>query len=307
MSTDTSTNKYRNWVFTWNADSNDELPEVSKLDTFLKDDFELYVFQKEKGEETCRDHIQGCFRTKIRMRQGTLLKKFDAYFPETDTKYLTINRMCGEWAENFVYCTKQETRVGDEYYCSMELRKYTGLDVKFLKEREARFPWQKELFKIIFNEDESSLKTPDDRKIVWVTDSKGNSGKSKLVKFLCFTYPDICKVSFGTAAQLRSGMIAAGQHKAYMIDIPRTLGEDDSLESLISVLEDIKNGFVVSNFYGQHNVLMMPPPHIICFSNMRAPRALMSEDRWEEYVIDTVTKEWIDGKYVEVAPRPEKV
>ena len=111
--TQTSTNKYRNWVFTWNADGNDLLPDISKLDTFLKDDFELYVFQKEKGEETCRDHIQGCFRTKIRVRQRTLLKKFDMAFPETDTKYLTINRMCGEWDENIAYCTKPETRVGE--------------------------------------------------------------------------------------------------------------------------------------------------------------------------------------------------
>lgn len=296
MSTKPEENKYQNWVFTWNSLESEVsvLPNADSLNRFLEEEYELFVFQKEKGEETEREHYQGAFKTKIRARQGTLLKKFTEQFGPQLTKGLTLNRMCGDWSENVAYCTKEDTRVGDKYYSSVSLRKYSGRDLKIFEENI--YPWQQDLLKKIFTQGKTHIKDPDDRKIYWYTDTNGNCGKSKFVKYLCFNNPSITKLSFGTAAQLRSSVVAAGPRKIYLIDIPRTLGSDDSLSSVISVLEDVKNGFVVSSMYGRNDVLMMDPPHIVCFSNQECPIHLMSLDRWEVYTISKGDKTAITYK-----------
>lgn len=290
MSISSSENKYKDWVFTWNSDDQGKLPYLDDMVSFLDKEFELYVFQEEIGEETQRVHLQGAFRANVRVRQSTLLKRFQEYFVYIDCKFLTINRMCGSWQENIDYCTKLETRVGDNYFSSPSLKKYLGRDIKFLDDSTRQYPWQKDLIDKIFEKNTGIIKTPDDRKVLWYSDSNGNCGKSKFAKFLCFNNPTITKLSFGTAAQLRSAVVQAGPMSVYLIDIPRTLGSDDSLDSIISVIEDIKNGFVVSSMYGKHSVMMMDPPHVICFSNEKCPRHLMSVDRWEPYIISSTDK-----------------
>lgn len=296
MSTKPEDFKYQNWVFTWNSNVEDErfvLPYDEDLENYLKQDFDLYVFQLEKGEETGRLHYQGAFRTKIRVRQATLLKKFKEEFIGFDISYLTINRMCGEWSENVAYCTKEDTRVGDKYYSSISLRKYSGRDLKVFE--SGFYPWQEDIFDIFFERDKNTLKTPHDREIYWFTDPNGNCGKSKFIKYLCFSNSNITKLSFGTASQLRSSVVNAGPFQMYLVDIPRTLGQDDSLDSVISVLEDIKNGFVVSSMYGHHKTLMMDPPHVICFSNEDCPTSTMSADRWKLFRMSVADKTAIKG------------
>lgn len=282
----TSQNKYRNWVFTWNADPSGMLFQQDELEDFLKQEMELYVFQLEQGEEANRLHYQGCFRTKIRKRQSTLLKEFDEQFG-TQTTYLTINRMCGTWDESYQYCTKDETRVKETAICqSVVLQEYEGKDLKLFEDEDNWHPWQRELYKKLFIQGSFNLSTPDDREIVWITDTAGGTGKSKFTKLLCTSNHDILKLPFGTASQLRSAVICAGRHSCYLIDIPRTLGEDDDIYSLISAVEDIKNGYVVSSMYGKYQSLLMEPPHIIVFSNNKAPVSTMTSNRWLLYVIE---------------------
>lgn len=243
-------NKYRNWCFTLMLE--ESVISYAKLEEFMRETTEAYVFQGELGEETKKHHHQGCFRTKIRVRQSTLLNKFTKHFGEHLLNSYTLNRMCGDWDENVAYCTKQETRVSKDVYCSPHLKKYVGRDIEFLAERDNRYPWQESILRKIFKDEQNTIKVADDRKIYWITDICGNSGKSKFTKYLAFNNPGIIKVSFGTATQLRSSLITAGPREVYIIDIPRTLGQDDSIDSLLSCLEDLKNGYVVSSMYGKH-------------------------------------------------------
>lgn len=279
-------NKYKNWVFTWNEGSDPSIPLVSSelLDRFLKTFNDSYVFQIEVGENTHRKHYQGCFRCKIRIRQQTLLKKFVDEF-STLANNLTITRMCGTWDEAMSYSSKTETAVPNTLILSKDLQNYDGKEINFLANHDNRYPWQSSLISILYDKGEISIQTPDDRSIIWITDKKGNSGKSKLVKYLCFNSNDIVKISFGTAGQLRSSVISIGPRKVYIVDIPRTLGEDDSIPALISALEDIKNGYIVSAMYGKHQQLMMDPPHIVIFTNADCPHNMMSADRWKSYNI----------------------
>ena len=288
----TENNKYKNWVFTWNADENGFLPPEELLQTFMREKFDLYVFQLESGEETGRSHYQGSFKTKIRKRQGTLLKEFQSEF-QNSVRFLTINRMCGTWDENYSYCTKDETRIG-EVYMSSSLQEYKGNDISLFDSQTNWYPWQKEIDNILFAESTLNIKAAHDRDILWITDEKGNCGKSKYTKFLCFNNSDIVKIPIGTAAQLRSAAVAAGPRKVYIIDIPRTLGGDDSIADIITVIEDLKNGFITSAFYGKYGVMMFDIPHIVVFSNMKCPFKSMSADRWVAKIIDYETKELVE-------------
>ena len=91
-------------------------------------------------------------------------------------------------------------------------------------------------------------------------------------------------------------IVNIGVKKCYLIDIPKTRSQEESLNSLITVLEDCKNGHIVSSMYGTGFTLLMDPPNIIIFSNQSCPVKLMSEDRWKCYEIDRETFDLKDVK-----------
>jgi len=283
-------NKYKDWVFTWNEDNKGLLPDEFKLYLKMEESFESFVFQKERGELTSRLHLQGCFRTRIRTRQTTLLKLFKTWFPDL-VLYVSIRKMEGDWTQAQEYCTKEDTRIGERPFLSPNLQKYTARDVSLFEDRASWFPWQVKIYNMVFDRISGRIKNADDRSIIWITDKAGNTGKSKFTKYLCHRYRDIIKVPFGTSSQIRSAVIAAGMKRVYLIDIPRTLGSDDSLQSVMSAIEDIKNGFVTSAMYGKYESLLFEPPHVFVFSNDRAPTELLSLDRWERYEMLNMSKD----------------
>nr|UOF78166.1 rep protein [Cressdnaviricota sp.] len=295
-------NKYRYWVFTWNATERELFPGTYYLPDrlHLKAVFEMlcdeFVFQEEVGEKG-RSHYQGVLKLKNRTRFATIMSQMGLFFRDEETieamKNLTLDRMRGTWAEAVNYCTKLETRTG-EIVSNILSEEYSGSDLNFLEDPQKRYPWQNSLFEKMFEDDMVTLKVADDREIVWIHDARGNSGKSKFVKFLCSNYPSIVKITFGTAPQLRSAIISCGQRRVYLIDMTRVHSKEDSLESLMSTVEDLKNGFVVSVFYGKYQQLLMEPPFVIVFSNEKCPEKMMSEDRWARYYIHPEKKELRD-------------
>lgn len=118
-----------------------------------------------------------------------------------------------------------------------EPNEYRGDDLALLENPETRFPWQNQLLRMIYDESRESFKVADDRSIIWIQDDKGCSGKSKYVKWLSVNRPEeVAKISFGTTNQLRSGLVSCGPRLVYFIDIPRTLGSEDSIQNLITVM-----------------------------------------------------------------------
>lgn len=270
--------KYNRWVFTLNANDLEYLPTEALLTDCLNDISKEWGYQLELQT---RYHYQGWFVCDIRQRQPTVLKVFEEWFAENDKlfeiKFLTIDRMRGTVEQCIAYCSKSETKFG-EYHTNRY--RYSQSDIVMLQQKSTRYPWQQTFIERFFTEDEKKLIEPDDRTIHVLYDSSGKSGKSKLVKYLCVTYKDVIKISFGSASQLRSAVATAGPYKMYIIDIPRTLGADDSMSSLFSTIEDIKNGFVVSSMYGKMERLVMEPPHIIVMTNKEIKSDMLSDDRW---------------------------
>lgn len=144
---------------------------------------------------------------------------------------------------------------------------------------------------------------PDDRTVWHVLDSIGAKGKSQLVKYLLVHHPkEVAALSCtGNAAQLISSVIAMGPKKTYLIDIPRSVGRNDNLDAydervaeLMYAVEQIKNGTLLSCFYGKNKKLIMNHPNIVVFTNYSIFG--LSMDRWSTINLDKETTESLQEK-----------
>lgn len=93
----------------------------------------------------------------------------------------------------------------------------------------------------------------------------------------------IGRITFGTASQLRSSVITMGPKKLYLLDLTRTKGRADNEHDLMSALENIIDGMIISPMYGKAGKLLMEPPHIMITSNYLLDYELLSLDRWRVY------------------------
>lgn len=163
---------------------------------------------------------------------------------------------------------------------------YNGEDVKFFNDRRGWRKWQENIYNELFTEMDQ-IQQADPRKIISIIDKVGNTGKSSFFKYLYFNHPeDIGRISYGTASQLRSSLINIGPKKIYIIDLTRSRSQYDKQEDLLSAVEDLKSGMVISSMYGQGRDLLMNPPHVIISSNYMFNLELMSMDRWKIYEIN---------------------
>lgn len=272
------------WQWTLNASVAGEegrasLPNHETLGTALNERAYItnWVFQLEKVN---RYHYQGTLRCSDRKAKGTLLRDLsNAGIPTENLTFRpTSNNGRASSALDF-YCTKVESRVQgpwtDPGYVAPRKRpKYEGKDLACM---ETPLLWQTRVLDWIEG-------TPDDRSVRWIYNKDGNAGKSKLQKFLCWK-GKATMIPMGTATQLKTAVIAKGPFGAYVCNIGRVTGNQESQKDLFSALEAIKDGFVESAMYGKAQTLFMEPPHVIVFSNDLPDLRLASLDRWKVYEV----------------------
>lgn len=134
-------------------------------------------------------------------------------------------------------------------------------------------PWQQNIIDIVAEE-------PDMRKIYWVVDRKGNSGKTWLAKYLWLKYRGI--VASGKKDNVfnqcktwcENNPNKMGFHLA-IIDVPRSNIDFISY----TAIEKVKDGFLYSGKY-EGGVCVFGYPHVIVFANEEPDYSKMSEDRW---------------------------
>lgn len=107
-----------------------------------------------------------------------------------------------------------------------------------------------------------------------------------LFKFMQFKFPnEIGRISYGNSGQLRASLVNIDPKPMYIIDLSRSKSKNDKEEDLLSALEDLKNGVIISSFYGSGKQLLMLPPTIIVASNYVFDCDLLSKDRCSIYEI----------------------
>lgn len=136
------------------------------------------------------------------------------------------------------------------------------------------YTWQSNLVDVIKS-------PPDTRKIYWVFEELGNTGKSSFVKY-CVVKFNALFCDGGKKSDIINLVFNNNMDECNLIiwDIPRCNFNGISY----SALESIKNGLVCNTKY-ETGVKLFNPPHIIVFANSPPEVEKLSMDRWQIYNI----------------------
>lgn len=281
--------RYKNWKFEV-LFTNIDLNEIHFDSKEFRSEI-LHFFSSIFSEiqyEFISEGIVGFGLTSTRIRYLTLARRCTKVFSSMDIALLPSNFLdyffYEKSSKSYQDCDLLE--LVDSYISEdrVQASKYDRSDIQVLDTRLGLLDWQIELMKYFYNYKLRKIIMPaQDRKIIWLVDKQGNIGKSTFVKWIFEGHQnDVALLSFGSSGQIRSAVISAGVKKLYIFDMPRSpsKSEMNNFHDVITALEYIKNGLIVSNFYGRYKKLLMNPPHVIVFSNMDALVKLLSADRW---------------------------
>lgn len=230
------------------------------------------------------------FSTTKRKRKGQLTKLLDKNLSISYTKVMVIALMKKEFY-SYVnkFLEKKSIIKIEQPKTENKFENYSAMDIDILNNRNNWFPWQRDIYKTMFYENDIMKKCSQSdpklsRRIIFLYDKDGCTGKSTFWKWLYFNNSEnIGNLTIGSAAQLRSAICKSPHKNLYVCDLPRAIGMQDQsrLEDLIEALEEVKNGFLVNVMYGEHDTLVMDKPFIICCSNFIIDARALSKDRWQ--------------------------
>jgi len=204
-----------------------------------------YIIGKEVGESGT-PHLQGYVNFNDKKRLTALKKIHDKVHWE---------KCKGSEEDNIKYCSKDGNII-----TNIKIKK----PLKLLKE-EQFYEWQKFVINIIKQE-------PDDRKIYWIWEEKGNKGKTTFAKYLSATYGAI-----PVEGKKNDILYCCAEFESdiYIMDIERTMEEYISY----GAIEKIKNGYYMCSKY-ESKPIIRNPPHFIVFANFMPDLSALSTDRW---------------------------
>lgn len=252
----------KKWCFTFNNYNGDEWDRGLELLAKVTTNF---IMAKEVGKEGT-PHIQGYCEFKSNKRLSVLKKLWS-------TK-IHWERAKGSRQQNIDYCSKE----GIEVYRTFE-ESLQEFKARLLRECKAVYEdvvwrdWQKSLLSI--------LEGPKDpRKIYWIFEEEGNTGKSFLTKYLALTRT--CCIGGGKASDVKHQvftLLDKGKLPELMVmDVPRVAKDFVSYQAI----EDIKNGCFNSTKY-EGGQCIYHVPHVVVFANQEPDYVKMSADRWDVY------------------------
>lgn len=128
--------------------------------------------------------------------------------------------------------------------------------------------WQRRVDSIVSGE-------PDDRRIVFVVDPDGNSGKSWLTRYWMTKRENTQFLSVGKRDDLAYSVDVKSD--LFVFDIPR-----GSMEYLqYGILEQLKNRMVYSPKYSSQTKILLNTPHVVVFSNEHPDMEKLTGDRYK--------------------------
>lgn len=283
----------RRWAFTINA--RDDLPLVvgeegvrARLIKELKVVAKAWIFQLEQAPTTGTYHYQGRFSLPTGMRLGEQKSRFPEF-----GKYMHITPECtGNEEASAFYSMKEDSRKGGPWHDKDEAR-YVPKSVRDITLND---------FQSLCT---SKIEGQDDRKVLFVIDVAGNTGKSTLVRYLCCrkgalrvpptmrSAHDMIQFIFGQVTQL-------DKVHTIVLDIPRS--HSKTWDSYLAALETLKDGYVYDQRYTAKNKYM-EPPKLLVLCNEKPPRHHLSDDRWSFVYMDA--GEWVYTEDYGEAPRGE--
>lgn len=170
------------------------------------------------------------------------------------------------------YCSKTDTRVEGPW---TNIRDVKGeLDIRYNKPLRA---WQQRVWEII----QSPI---DDRKVHVFIDDRGGAGKSWFCGWLLHHHPNLGIAWSCTGKSADIATVIQENTTILIVDLPRCSTNNSSFPAFI--IEKCKDGMIFDGkLKKQANVLLIPPLHVIVFTNNEPDMSVLSEDRWSiEYL-----------------------
>jgi len=133
-------------------------------------------------------------------------------------------------------------------------------------------PWQQQLL-------ESLTQPADDRTVIWVTDTQGGAGKSRLTRHLIRNHG-----ALSLSGKVADMSYAYSMQRAPIVCFDITRAAAEYATCLYSMGEKLKDGVLFITKY-QSRQIVFQPPHVVYFSNQTWDRTKFSLDRVKEIVI----------------------
>jgi len=249
-------NAFVHWCFTHFI-----IEDRIKFHNLLKLHCEKFIYQREICPTSEKQHFQGTFALKKKMRMKQVLQ---CVFPFSHLE------VCRNIEASYDYCRKEETATGDRW-----MQGFPSFDIDCIYLAQF-YPWQSDLFRMIHNVD------PDPRSIIWIYETEGNTGKSSMAKWLCLN-EDALPCTGGKKSDVINLVFNHDMNACRLIvfDLCRQNSGKVSFDSI----EDIKNGLIVNHKY-ETGYKVFNPPHIVIFANCLPDcSSSLSYDRWRIYKI----------------------
>lgn len=131
-------------------------------------------------------------------------------------------------------------------------------------------PWQADVITTLQQQ-------PDDRTIMWITDTQGGQGKTRLATHLIKQHGGI-ELS-GKLADMTYAFMQQKSSRIVIFDISRA--QADFSDHIYTMAEKLKSGRLMNSKYGSKQ-FTFSPPHVIIFSNASWDRSKLSLDRVRE-------------------------
>lgn len=314
--------QYKNWCFTVNGE---EPQVQSFYDSLEKPELATYmVVGLERGSQDGRLHLQGYIQLAHKMRLRTIktwggfwstahLEPQKARGPQGNQKardYCMEDGVFKEFGE-FSGTTQgkrsdileAQTAINNGATWADMMRDHFGVMARhsnFIRQaialrdqvtvetqlqaslRDAVLrPWQQRLLTMVQGD-------AHPREVVWMWETQGNVGKSWMAKYLS-VMEDALVLEPGRKMDL-AYIYSQNQKRITIFDLARTAAPDpDSrnspLDVIYSVMESLKNGYLISTKY-ESRMLHFPTPHVIVFANFEPDYTKMSADRYNVIKIE---------------------
>lgn len=297
----------KRWCFTLN---NPTEREIEQIRAWASTNPEFLIYGEETGLNNGVPHLQGFFILKRKRRLAQIKR-----IPGFERAHLEVAR--GSTASNLDYCRKDgnyhefgdtpeaeqgrrsdfesfkewcksrnspptETEIADIYPALYG--RYPRACLKFVElfcpKNDLVVPtaqlrnWQQDLYAAL-------MEPANDRKIVFVVDNEGNTGKSWFIRFMLTRHTaETQRLSVGKRDDLA---FAIDETKSiFLFDIPR-----EQMEYLqYSVLEQLKDGLIFSPKYESRTKVLKEKAHVVVFSNEDPNYDKLSADRYVTIRLD---------------------
>lgn len=285
------------YCFTWNNYCEDNEYELK----LFYDDYCCYLlYGREKCPETNTPHLQGYFELNKRMRFTQI--------HDLLSSGIWVTQARGTFVENHDYCTKEKDYV--EYGEPKKRGRGFGIDkialdifnqphlteVELIEKYKRDYVLYRDQIYVVVGQLNSQaakkrmkqvdlrywqekcvekLLAQNDRQILFVVDTVGNTGKTVLAKHLLSIYGDRVGYFDSTDKRTCSYVWKADKENILIFDLARSSSID------YQVLEQFKNGLILSDKYQCILKCRSDQIYVVVFTNQEPDKSKLSLDRFD--------------------------